>query len=224
VRANERSFGDSRHRVPERPLSVLSPRRRDIEQVASSLFRERGYAATSVRDIARALDLQGASLYAHVASKEDVLWAIVDRVAARFEAAAAVLDDRSRSVPDRLDAFVRVHIAVLTSDIEDASVFLFEWRSLSGERRSAMLERRDAYERRLRRAIAEGVERGELRGGTGRPLDPPLAAAFVLTALNGIATWYRPDGARSADAIADEYAVLVLGALGAHLDPGDRVA
>ena len=47
-------------------------RRQAIEDVASDLFRERGYAATSIRDIARALSVQGASLYAHVTSKEDV--------------------------------------------------------------------------------------------------------------------------------------------------------
>ena len=55
-------------------------RRQAIEDVASDLFRERGYAATSIRDIARALSVQGASLYAHVTSKEDVLWAIFNRL------------------------------------------------------------------------------------------------------------------------------------------------
>ena len=63
-------------------------RRRAIEDVASELFRAHGYAATSVRDIARGLEIQGPSLYAHVTSKEDVLWAIIDRAAGRFEAAA----------------------------------------------------------------------------------------------------------------------------------------
>ena len=63
-------------------------RRRAIEDVASDLFRTHGYAATSVREIARALSMQGPSLYAHVTSKEDVLWAIVDRAATRFETAA----------------------------------------------------------------------------------------------------------------------------------------
>jgi TetR/AcrR family transcriptional regulator, cholesterol catabolism regulator len=58
---------------------MIDTRRRQIEVAASELFRSQGYAATSVRDIARALDLQGASLYSHVASKEDVLFAIVDR-------------------------------------------------------------------------------------------------------------------------------------------------
>jgi len=63
-------------------------RRREIDEVASELFHANGYAATSIRDIARALDMQGASLYAHVASKEDLLWAIVDRAASAFEGAA----------------------------------------------------------------------------------------------------------------------------------------
>ena len=67
---------------------VETTRRREIEDVASELFREHGYSGTSVRDIARALDIQGASLYAHVASKQDVLWSIVDRTASQFEAAA----------------------------------------------------------------------------------------------------------------------------------------
>ena len=58
---------------------VETNRRREIEDAASSLFREHGYSGTSVRDIARAVDIQGASLYAHVASKQDVLWAIVER-------------------------------------------------------------------------------------------------------------------------------------------------
>ena len=60
-----------------------TPRRLQIEEAASALFRERGYAATSVRDIAQALNLQGGSLYAHMASKEDVLWSIVTRAADR---------------------------------------------------------------------------------------------------------------------------------------------
>ena len=67
---------------------VETTRRREIEAAASTLFHERGYSGTSVRDIARALDIQGASLYAHVTSKEEVLWSIVERTATRFEAAA----------------------------------------------------------------------------------------------------------------------------------------
>ncbi len=59
----------------------METRREQIYNTAGTLFSRRGYAATSIRDIARELDLQGGSLYAHIDSKEDVLWAIVSRAA-----------------------------------------------------------------------------------------------------------------------------------------------
>src|SRR5215467_13250822 len=116
-------------------------RRRAIEDVASDLFRERGYAATSIRDIARALSLQGASLYAHVTSKEDVLWAIVDRAASRFEAAAdlaerAAAADHPGDPVHAMGALVRAHVEVVTEDVGDAGVFVHEWRALGPERRA----------------------------------------------------------------------------------------
>src|SRR5260221_4062838 len=105
-------------------------RRREIDEVASELFHANGYAATSVRDIARALDIQGASLYAHVASKEDVLWSIVDGAATAFEAKAneAVADTATSDIVERLAALVEAHVDVVTADPESASVFVTEWR------------------------------------------------------------------------------------------------
>ena len=194
-------------------MSIEAPsRRRAIEDVASGLFRERGYAATSVRDIARALDIQGASLYAHVTSKEDVLWAIVERSASAFEKAGDRALARGAGVPAdataRLGALVRAHVGVIVADPELASVFVHEWRHLSGKRRDAILARRDAYERRFRQVIRRGIAARDFA-----PTDPPLAAAFLLTALNGIAGWYRPAGRLAADRIADQYADLAVRAL-----------
>jgi AcrR family transcriptional regulator len=185
-------------------------RRRAIEDVAADLFRERGYGSTSIRDIARALDLQGASLYAHVASKEDVLWSIVDRAAGRFEAAAREVEAATAGgdATSRLAALVRAHVRVVTDDVEEASVFVHEWRSLGPDRREAIRERRDAYEARFRRVIADGMAGGEFR-----LTDVPIAATFILTALNGIVTWYRPDGRLSPEQIADLYADLAVGSV-----------
>ena len=189
---------------------VETTRRREIEDVASSLFRERGYSGTSVRDIARALDIQGASLYAHVASKQDVLWAIVDRMATRFEAAADAALEVADAEPDadpgtRLAALVRAHVGVITDDVERASVFVHEWRSLSTERRAEIGRRRDDYERRVRTLIAEGSATG-----TFTEVDPVVAAAYLLTAINGIVSWYRPDGRVRPETLADAYADIAL--------------
>ncbi|MFL5680398.1 MAG: TetR/AcrR family transcriptional regulator [Chloroflexota bacterium] len=192
-------------------MAIEAPsRRRAIEDAASALFHERGYAATSVRDIAAALDIRGASLYAHVTSKEDVLFTLVDRAASAFEAAAAAAVDatRGRDAATRLSALVRAHIGVIASDPELASVFVSEWRHLGGERRAAILARRDAYERLFRDVIVDGMASGELAS-----TDPALAATFVLTALNGLAGWYRGDGRLSRDRIADHYADLAVRSL-----------
>jgi AcrR family transcriptional regulator len=185
-------------------------RRQAIEDVASDLFRERGYAATSVRDIARALSVQGASLYAHVTSKEDVLWAIVDRSASRFETAAAAAErEAEASRPGdpvaALAALVRAHVEVLTSDVAEAGVFVHEWRALGSARRAAILDRRDTYEGRFRGRIQDGMAVGAFA-----MTDPEVAAATLLSALNGVANWYDPAGRLPADRIADHLVDLSL--------------
>src|SRR4051812_4500062 len=182
---------------------VETSRRREIEDAASSLFHEHGYSGTSVRDIARAVDMQGASLYAHVASKQDVLWSIVEHTASRFEAAADAVEagDPGAVVfgPGvQLISLVRAHVGVVTEDIERASVFVHEWRALDRARRDDIARRRDAYEARFRATIALGVETGAFA-----EVDPALAAAYLLSAINGLVAWYRPNGRVSAPAIAE---------------------
>jgi TetR/AcrR family transcriptional regulator, cholesterol catabolism regulator len=191
-------------------IVVEVSRRRAIEDVASDLFRTHGYAGTSVRDIARALSMQGASLYAHVTSKEDVLAAIVDRAASRFEAAADAAEQaaerrRPGDPVEAIAALIRAHIDVLTEDVGEASVFVSEWRALGPARRQVVLERRDAYEARFRRRIADGIAIGAFA-----MVDPAIASTVLLTALNGVATWFDPAGRLPAGRVADHLVDLSL--------------
>jgi AcrR family transcriptional regulator len=192
---------------------VETTRRQEIEDAASALFHVHGYSGTSVRDIARALDIQGASLYAHVTSKQDVLWSIVERTAARFEAAADAIEaaDPGGATFGRgvyLIALVRAHVGVVTEDVQRASVFVHEWRALQGHRREEIQRRRDAYEARFRTAIADGA-----RTGAFHAVDPVVTSAYILTALNGLVSWYNPSGRLSSRAIADTFADLSLRAV-----------
>ncbi|MDQ3937241.1 MAG: TetR/AcrR family transcriptional regulator [Chloroflexota bacterium] len=193
---------------------TVETRRQQIEDVASALFRERGYAATSVRDIAQALNIQGGSLYAHVASKEDVLWSIVNRAADRFQAEVGPLATMAEPPATRLRRMIGAHVAVVTGAQRDAAVFLHEWRFLSPQRRAQVAARRDAYEALFRRTISEGVDSGDFA-----PLDARLTAMCILSALNGIATWYRADGELTADQVAEQYADLFLRALRQRAEP-----
>lgn len=188
---------------------MVETRRQQIDDAASALFRERGYAATSVRDIAKRLDIQGASLYAHVASKEDVLWSIVQRSAHRFHEATRPIAERAdlRAV-DRLREMIRAHVKVVTDDLGQAAVFLHEWRYLSHGRQVAILAERDAYESRFREVVAAGQRNSEFA-----PMEAGLLARAILDALNGICGWYHPDGPMSPHQIADYYAELFTRAL-----------
>jgi len=187
---------------------VVETRRQQLDEVASALFRERGYAATSVREIARALDLQGASLYTHMASKEDLLWSIVWRVAERFRTTVEPLAEGPGTPEARLRAMIAAHVAIVAGEREHAAVFLHEWRFLGPERKADIAARRDAYEARFRNVIAAGMRDGTFRNG-----DAAVTARALLSSLNGIPAWYRPDGPLSADALAADYADLFLSGL-----------
>jgi AcrR family transcriptional regulator len=199
----------------------MSSRREQIEDVASALFSSRGYRATSMRDIASALDIQGASLYAHVTSKEAVLASIVERAAERFHQAVQPIAEGPGTAAERLRRMIDAHVRVVADGRERAHVFLFEWTSLGPERRERIALARDLYEDHFTRVIAEGIQARELVREDAR-----LAAVFLLSAMNALAHWYRPDGPLRPEAIASHYANLFLHGLERPpaLGPGDRGA
>jgi TetR/AcrR family transcriptional regulator, cholesterol catabolism regulator len=192
-------------------------RKEQIYETASTLFSANGYRATSVRDIARELDLQGGSLYAHIASKEDVLWEIIARVAAAFDGAVRPIATSTDAASTRLRAMIHAHVQVVVGHLNHATVFFQDWRHLGEVRRAEVLALRDAYEGLFRQTIADGVASGEFADRDAR-----LSAMFLLTALNGIPAWYRPDGARTAHEIADAFADLIISGLIAS--PSDNPA
>jgi TetR/AcrR family transcriptional regulator, cholesterol catabolism regulator len=197
----------------------LPTRREQIEDVASALFSDRGYRATSMRDIARELDLQGASLYAHIPSKEAVLASIVERAAERFHQAIQPIAHGPGSAAGRLRRMIDAHVRVVASSPQRAHVFLFEWVSLGEERREAVSRSRDAYEEQFTTVIAEGIASGELALQDAR-----MAAVFLLSAMNALAHWYRPEGPLGPEAIAEQYADLFLHGLGRGITDGSATA
>src|SRR5438477_6996427 len=155
-------------------------RKEQIYSTARSMFSERGYHATTVRDIARELNMQGGSLYAHIESKEDMLWEIVNRAADQFLAAVEPIVASDVSPADKLREMVRAHIQVVADNLADAMIFLHEWKFLGEERREAIAGRRDRYENLYRRVIEEGVQSGAFAAHT----DPKMAALMVLSTVN----------------------------------------
>ncbi|HEY8393340.1 MAG TPA: TetR/AcrR family transcriptional regulator [Thermaerobacter sp.] len=185
-----------------------SSRREEILAVAGELFRQKGYHATSMQDIAERLRLQRGSLYAHIDSKEELLFEIVDRAAGRFLDAIEQARRSGRTPAEQLRLALRAHMTVLAEYRDTATVFFHEWRFLREELRRRILEKRDLYEQRWRQIIAEGVERGEFR-----PVDERFGALLALSAVNWAYHWYSPEGPLSPEQVADQFADLILDGL-----------
>ncbi|MFN8483065.1 MAG: TetR/AcrR family transcriptional regulator [Anaerolineae bacterium] len=184
-----------------------------VEQIyaaAAHLFSRYGYHGTTVRQMARELDLQGGSLYAHIHAKEDVLWGIVDHAADKFLAALAPIAASDRAPAEKLRAALQAHIAVVTDDLDAATVYFQDWKFLNEERRDAIRVKRDTYEGFFRRIIAEGVAAGAFR-----PVDEKFAALLVLSVGNWLYQWYRPQGPLPPAAIADEFVSMLLAGVSA---------
>jgi len=186
----------------------MSQRREELTRIAARLFAERGYQGTSLADLADELGVQKTSLYHHIASKEDLLWAVASEGAEAFHAA---LDGVPPDLPatERIRLALRAHLAVVASQLDVATVFVREWRYLSGDRQEAFGAERRRYEQRVRDLFRDGVEGSELR----TDLDVATAALLFLSAANWAYAWLQPGA--DVDALADRlYAVLLEGMRG----------
>jgi AcrR family transcriptional regulator len=186
----------------------MSARREELTRIAARLFAERGYQGTSLADLAEALGVQKASLYHHIDSKEDLLWDVAWEGAEAFHAA---LDGVPADAPaaERIRLALRAHLAVVSGQLDVATVFVREWRHLSDERRRRFTAERRRYEERIRELFRAGVEESQLR----TDLDVATAGLLFLSAANWAYTWLRP-GAPT-DELADRlYAALLDGMRG----------
>ena len=191
----------------------MSARRRELTREAARLFAEKGYHGAALSEIADALGVKAPSLYAHVASKQDLLYAIMREGADAFHHA---LDEVPEDVPvvERIRLALRAHLRVVEEQLDLATVFVREWRHLEGERRDEILRERRRYEQRFRDLFREGRELGELR----TDLDDGTAALLTLSAANWAYTWLTPG--RDTDELADRFYALLVDGMRGYSTPG----
>jgi AcrR family transcriptional regulator len=184
-------------------------RKAQIDQTATALFRRRGYAATSMRELAAALGIEAGSIYSHIRSKEEILHRICFRLADEFMAGLKdATADPDASPAAQLRRAIESHVRVLIHDADASVVFLHEWRHLSEPAHGEFLKLRQNYEAAYRELIARGVAAGELRTP-----DPAFAALTLFASLTWLPNWYRPEGKLSPDQVAERLTDQLLGGL-----------
>jgi TetR/AcrR family transcriptional regulator, cholesterol catabolism regulator len=179
--------------------------RDEILDAAAQIFREKGFHAASMHDIAQAVNLQKASLYYHVSSKQEILLVLLDR-------ALDVLIEHIESVagqplpPDeKIRLAICAYLEAMLENLDLSAVLLLEHRSLEPQYNARHVPRRDRFERLWRDMIEEGLEQGVFDCD-----DPALAARYLLGVMNWTITWYRPEGSLTPQAISIQFAELFL--------------
>ena len=184
-------------------------RKQEIIDTAAEIFKEKGYQATSIQDVADAVDILKGSLYYYIKSKDDLLYEVIQEVHLRGLENLEASRNVGENALDRLHAFVVGHVTFNARHLTKMTVFFHDFRSLSPDRKEIIVEERDRYDTYLRELISDGQKEGVFRDD----VDPRMAAFSILGSMNWIYQWYRPDGPKPIEEIAEEFATMAVNGL-----------
>jgi AcrR family transcriptional regulator len=199
--------GGTRLASSQRVREKRERRRAQILHAALRAFREKGYHATTLDDIAEHLGLRKTALYHYFPDKEAILYECHRESLAELDRLIRDARKRFNSNAARLAHVIREHVRVMTETLE-GSPLAFEVTALSGERQAEVITARDRYERGVRRIIENGIKSGEFRR-----VNSKIAAFAILGSINWIARWYRPEGSLHAPELGSEFANHLVGGL-----------
>ncbi|KIC91222.1 TetR/AcrR family transcriptional regulator [Flavihumibacter sp. ZG627] len=157
-----------------------------IVDAATRLFREKGFKAASMRDLAEAVGVEAASLYNHIQSKEELLQEICFKVANAFNQKCDEIEASGIANIRKVEAILRFHIQQMFNHYEMVIVADREWRHLSDPYLSNYHNQRRAYRKRIAGIIEEGIANKEIKD-----VDAPTVVLIMLHAVNGIESWHR---------------------------------
>lgn len=164
----------------------MRSKKQEIFEAATRLFRDKGYAATSMRDLAKEVDLKASSLYNHIQSKEEILQEICFKNARRFQEGMTAIEEEPISSMAKIEALIRLHIKIATEDVTSVTSFNDEWRHLSEPSLSEFKAQRKDYENRFKIIIEQGMEDGEFKS-----LNASIVLYSILSSVRWLYDWFQ---------------------------------
>lgn len=176
----------------------------EIVEAAALLFREQGFVATSLEDIASEVGIYKGSLYHYIDSKDDLLFAVVREPADRILAEVRELKSADLPPSEKIRRVMRSHVQVLENHFTYASVYLTE---VAGRHRS---DEWSAMDHEYFKAISDVIAEGQARGEFASALDPRTTTLALIGSLNWLTHWYDPNGPLHGAEIADRFCDIFL--------------
>lgn len=192
--------------------SITQSRREQIIQIAASLFRIRGFSATTMRDIAEQVGMEAASMYNHIKSKDEILQAICFKISNEYISQLNTIEIQIKSPVEKIKELIRLHVRIIITDIDSISVANNEWKHLSEDALTAFKAARRDYEQRFAKIIEAGIAAGELQ-----PINVSVALFTILSAVRWVELWYKNDRDISPEILEENIISLLMNGLQKHV-------
>jgi len=179
-----------------------------ILKKAAQMFREKGFAATSMRDLAETVGIEAASLYNHIRSKNEMLESICFDVANRFTIFMDELESGNQGTIKKIETLLRFHIKQMIETFEEVIVCDREWKHLDEPYLSNFHNQRRSYRKRFAAIIEEGISKNEIK-----KIDAPTAVLIMLHSVNGIESWHRSTAKLSSKDLEDNVVLIMVDGL-----------
>lgn len=165
----------------------MNPKRKLILSKSAQLFLEKGYAGSSIREIAQKVGLEPSSIYSHVNSKRDILANICFGHAQNYLQGIERILETYNHPKEQLETLLDMHLDIAMNDQSSAIVFGEEWKNLSAEQLKLFLKLRKEYENKIIEIIKSGKNLGEFK-----ELDENYVMQTLLSAIRWVHYWYKP--------------------------------
>jgi len=179
-----------------------------ILKKAAQMFREKGFAATSMRDLAETVGIEAASLYNHIRSKNEMLESICFEVANRYTIFMDELESGNQGTIKKIETLLRFHIKQMIENFEEVIVCDREWKHLDEPYLSNFHNQRRSYRKRFAAIIEEGIAKNEIK-----KIDAPTVVLIMLHSVNGIESWHRSTAKISARELEDNMVLIMIDGL-----------
>lgn len=150
------------------------------------MFREKGFPATSMRDLAEAVGIEAASLYNHIQSKSEILQEIIFRIANEINVHLESLDHGELDSLKKIESIIRFHVQMILNRFDDYYVMITEWIHLSEPYLTTFTTQRRAYVQKMEIIINDGIRNKEMK-----PVMPYVAMLSILSSVRGLEFWHR---------------------------------
>jgi TetR/AcrR family transcriptional regulator, cholesterol catabolism regulator len=180
-------------------------RKEAIVEIAAKLFHQKGFNATSMRDLAEQVGVEAASLYNHIQSKSEILQEICFHVANEFSNHFHEIENSRASLIQKVEDVLRFHIRQMVNHYEFVNVADREWKHLPDPYLSNYQHQRRVYRKRFAALIEQGIQQQQIK-----KIDAPTVVLIMLHAVSGIESWHRSKTKISAEELEENMVMIMI--------------